>query len=50
MLSNIPRSKENQTIKLGQLKEYNTVSVFLEKAEKLSPKKLLPDFFLKNQN
>ena len=32
ILSNILRSKGNQTIKFGQLKEYNIKSIFLEKS------------------
>ena len=30
-LLNIPRSKDNQTIKFGQLVEYNMRNIFLEK-------------------
>ena len=31
MLTNISRSKSNQTVKLGQLIEYNARNIFLEK-------------------
>ena len=32
MLPYIPRSKDNQTIKFGQLIEYNMRNIFLEKS------------------
>ena len=32
MLSNIFRSKDNQTMKFGQLIEYNKRNIFLEKS------------------
>ena len=32
MLPYIPRSKDNQTIKFGQLIEYNIRNIFLEKS------------------
>ena len=32
ILPNISRSKDNQTMKLGQLIEYNTINIFLEKS------------------
>ena len=31
ILSNISQSKDNQTMKLGQLKEYNKINIFLQK-------------------
>ena len=31
-LPNISRSKDNQTMKLGQLIEYNMINIFLEKS------------------
>ena len=32
ILPNISRSKDNQTMKLGKLIEYNTINIFLEKS------------------
>ena len=32
ILPNIPRSKDNETMKLGQLIEYNIRNIFLEKS------------------
>ena len=47
MLPNISRSKGNQTMKFGQLIEYNMKNVFLGKSYS---EKLFLDHFLKNQN
>ena len=32
ILLNISRSKDNETMKFGQIKEYNTRNIFLEKS------------------
>ena len=45
MLSNIPRSKGNQTMKLGQLIEYNKIFFFKHYAENEAGG-LVPDLFL----
>ena len=50
MLINISRSKGNQTIKLGQLTEYNVRIIFLEKSYTKCDAKLVPHPFLKTQN
>ena len=50
MLPNISKSKGNQTMKFGQLIEYNTRNIFLEKYTQKYVEKLFPDPFLKNQN
>ena len=42
-------SKFNQTMKFGQLKEYNMTSIFLEKSYDVI-EKLVPDPFIKNEN
>ena len=47
ILPNISRSKGNQTMKFGQLIEYNMKNVFLGKSYS---GKLFLDHFLKNQN
>ena len=49
ILPNISRSKANQTMKFGQLKEYNMTSIFLEKSFDVI-EKLVPDPFIKNEN
>ena len=49
ILPNISRSKANQTMKFGQLKEYNMASIFLEKSFDVI-EKLVPDPFIKNEN
>ena len=46
ILSNISRSKDNQTMKFGQLIQYNTRDIFLEKSYINQFFKLT--FFLKN--
>ena len=43
ILPNISRSKDNQTIKFGQLIEYNMRNIFVAKS-------IFPDLFLKSQN
>ena len=50
ILTNISRSKGNQTIKYGQLIEYNMKKNFLEKSYIKYGGILFPDPFLKNQN
>ena len=50
ILPNISRSKGNQTIKCGQLIEYNMRNIFLEKSNTKCGGELLPDPFLKDQN
>ena len=47
MFPNISRSKCNQTIKFGQLIEYNIRNIFLEKSYTKCGGKLFPDSFLK---
>ena len=47
ILHNISRSKDNQTMKLGQLIEYNIKIIFLYTK---SGEKLVPSHFIKNQN
>ena len=47
ILSNISRSKANQTMKFGQLIEYNTRNIFVEKSYRKCGE-LFPDPFLKN--
>ena len=48
MLSNISRSKNNQTMKFGQLIECNMKNVFFEKHAQNVVEKLVPDPFLEN--
>ena len=50
ILPNILRNKGNQTMKFGQLIEYNMRNIFLEKLCTNVVEKLVPDPFLKNQN
>ena len=45
-LPDISRSKSNQTIKLGQLIEYNVRNIFSKIVQKNEAKRLIPDFFL----
>ena len=45
---NISRSKGNQTIKFGQLKECNFIKFFLKNHTQNVVEKLVPDPFLKN--
>ena len=47
---NTSRNKDNQTMKFGQLIEYNTRIISFEKSLKNMLKKLFPDPFLQNQN
>ena len=48
ILPNISRSKGNQNMKFGLLKEYKMKNIFLEKFFLNVMKKLLADPFLKN--
>ena len=50
LLPNISRSKDNQTIKFGQLIEYNMRTVFLKNHVQNMLEKLVADPFIKNQN
>ena len=50
ILLNISKSKGNQAMKFGQLREHNTRSIFLEKHTHNVVKKLFSDPFLKSQN
>ena len=45
ILSYISRSKDNQTIKFGQLIEYNMRNIFLENHTENIAEKLVPDLF-----
>ena len=49
-LPNISKSKGNQTMKFGQLIEYNKRNIFLEKSCTNVVEKLFLGTFLKNQN
>ena len=46
MLSSISRSKDNETTKVGQLIEYNTINIFLV----VCGKETIPRLFSKTQN
>ena len=48
ILPNISRSKVNQSIKLGQLIEYNMRNTFLVKSNTKCGGKLVPEPFIKN--
>ena len=51
ILPNISRSKGNQTMKFGQLMEYNMRNIFLLKNHTQNVlEKVFPDPYLKNQN
>ena len=50
ILPNISRTKGNQTMKCGQLIEYNMRTFLLKNHTQNTLKKLFPDPFLKNQN
>ena len=50
ILPYISRSKDNQTVKIGQLIEYNMRKIFLEKSSPNVVEKLVQNPFLKNQN
>ena len=47
---NISISKENHTMKFGQLIEYNMKNIFLKNHTQSVGRKLFPDPFPKNQN
>ena len=49
ILPNIPKGKGNQTMKFGQLVEYNR-NIFLKNYTQNVMEKLLPDPFIKNLN
>ena len=46
ILLNISRSKDNQTMKLGQFIEYNKGNIFLQKYAQNEMGSLVPDLFL----
>ena len=46
ILPNISRSKGNQTMKFGQLIEYNKGNIFIQKSCKNEAERLGPDLFL----
>ena len=46
ILPNISQSKGNQTMKFGQLIEYNKRNTFLQKYAKNEAGRLVPDLFL----
>ena len=48
ILSNIPRSEGNQTMKFGHLIERNMRSIFLKNHTQKGVEKLVPDPVLKN--
>ena len=48
MLPSILRSKENQTMKIGQLMEYNLRNILLKNDTQNVVEKLVPDPFLEN--
>ena len=50
ILPYISRSKDNQTVKFGQLIEYNMTKIFVGKSYPNVMEKLVPNPFLKNQN
>ena len=50
VLPNISKSKCNQTIKFGQLIEYNMKNIFLENYTQTVVEKLFLDPFIKNKN
>ena len=49
-LPNISRSKGNQTMKFGQLIEYNLRNIFVEKSYTKCAAELFPHPYLKYQN
>ena len=49
-MSNISRSKDNQTIKFGQLIEYNMKNIFLKDRTQNVADKLFSGSFLKYKN
>ena len=48
ILSNISRSKGNQTMKFGKLIEWNIRNIFLKRSWKIVVEKLVPDPSMKN--
>ena len=46
ILTNVPRSKDNHAMKLGQLIEYNKRNIFVEKLCESEAGRLAPDLFL----
>ena len=46
ILPNISRSKENQTLEIGQVGEYNKRNIFLQTHAKIEAGRLVPNFFL----
>ena len=50
ILPYISRSKDNQTVKFGQLIEYNMRRFFLKNHTQIVVEKLVPNPFLKYQN
>ena len=50
ILTNISRSRGNQTMKFGQLLECNTRNIFLKNHKENVVEKLFPDPFQENQN
>ena len=46
MLRNISRSKGNQTLKFGQVKEYNKNNILLDNHAGNEAGRLVPDLFL----
>ena len=45
-ISKISQNKGNQTMKFGQLVEYNKINIFLQKSCKNETGRLVPDHFL----
>ena len=43
---NISRSKDNQTMKLGHLREYNKRNIFKKNMQKIKEGRLVPEIFL----
>ena len=50
ILFNISRSKDNQSMKFGQIKEYYTRNIFLEKSYTKYGGETSPRPFMKNQH
>ena len=46
ILLNISQSKGNQTMKFGQLTEYNKRNIFFKNYAENEARRLVPDFFL----
>ena len=46
LLSNISQSKDNQTMKFGQLIEYNKINTYLKNYAENEAGRLVPDLFL----